>query len=239
MRISKRRHWVAASRKNGPLASKTRRGPRPRQLLAELLEDRRMLADAPMLVDLQPASDSGLYADDNLTNIRTGVIDITAAQAGDTIRVYRGSTLLGSAIQVVDTLYQYTFTAGQLLEGANTITARSFDGMAESGDSPSLVITLDTAGPRITASTPSSLVNLRTATLDSITVTFDEAIDFAPGGGTFTADDVSITGPPARSRRRASPWSAATSTACPSPLRRRAARTASRSAPTSPTWPAT
>ena len=100
MRIRKRRPWSAASRTNGALASKVRRGPRPRRLLAEVLEDRRLLADAPLLVDLQPSSDSGALADDNLTNVRTAVIDITAAQAGDTIRVYRGSTLLGTAVQI-------------------------------------------------------------------------------------------------------------------------------------------
>lgn len=61
--------------------------------LFELLEPRLLLngaPPAPLLVDLQPASDSGVHDDDDLTNIGTSVIDITAAQEGDTIRVYLG-----------------------------------------------------------------------------------------------------------------------------------------------------
>ena len=55
-----------------------------------------------------------------------------------------------------DTLYQYTFAAGQLTEGDNAVTARSFDGIAESPDSPSLNIVLDTAGPWVVTTTPVS-----------------------------------------------------------------------------------
>jgi YD repeat-containing protein len=167
------------------------RRPRPRRLLAEVLEDRRMLAEAPLLVDLQPSSDSGLFADDNLTNVRTAVIDIIAAQAGDTIRVYRDGTLLGDTVPVEGAEYQYTFAAGQLAEGVNTITARSFDGTEESSDSPPLLITLDTVGPRITASTPASPFNLRSASLDSISVTFTEPID----DNAFTVENANFTGP--------------------------------------------
>ncbi len=123
-----------------------------RRLTLEPLEERTLLSLAPLLVDLEAASDSGLYNNDNLTNIRTPVIDITAASDGDIIRVYRQGTLLGQATQIIGTQYQYTFTAGQLAGGSNSITARSFDGTSESADSPALVITLDTTGPRITAS---------------------------------------------------------------------------------------
>ena len=42
-------------------------------------------------------SDSGLYDDDNPTKTATPTIDITADQAGDTIRVYRECALLGEA----------------------------------------------------------------------------------------------------------------------------------------------
>ena len=148
-----------------------------------------------MLVDLQPGSDSGLYPDDNLTNVRTPIIDITAAVAGDAIRVYRQDALLGQATQVDGTLYRYTFTTGQLAEGVNSITARSFDGVSESGDSPALAITLDTTGPRSHGQQPQRAVDLRTSTLDHVAVTFSEPLDFAPGGGTFTVDDVAIAGP--------------------------------------------
>ena len=163
----------------------------------ERLEERTLLAlpPAPLLVDLQPGSDSGLYDDDNLTNVATPTVDITAAGSDDTINVYREGVLLGQAAQVSGTLYAYSFASGELLESGNSITARSFDGVEESVDSPLLVITLDTTGPRIPASTPDAPVNLRTETLDSVTVTFSEAIDYDPGGGTFTAADTAINGP--------------------------------------------
>ncbi|MHC4405650.1 MAG: Ig-like domain-containing protein, partial [Planctomycetota bacterium] len=158
-----------------------------------------MLLDAappvPLLVDLQAGSDSGLYDDDNLTNVPTPTIDITAAEPDDTINVYREGTLLGQATQVDGTLYQYSFASGELAEGDNSITARSSDGVEESEDSPPLMITLDLTGPRITASTPPSPVDLRADTLDSVTVTFSESLDFDPGDGSFAVEDVTIIGP--------------------------------------------
>lgn len=51
-------------------------------------------------------------------------------------------------------------------------------------------------GPRIIGYSPTLHVDLAAVTLDSVSVTFDEAIDFVPaGGGTFTVDDVTIIGP--------------------------------------------
>ena len=49
--------------------------------------------------------------------------------------------------------------------------------------------TLLASGPRITAITPTEVIN---ATFDHVDVTFNEAIDPT----TFTTDDVSLTGPP-------------------------------------------
>ncbi|MCP3871490.1 MAG: hypothetical protein GY703_25975 [Gammaproteobacteria bacterium] len=51
-------------------------------------------------------------------------------------------------------------------------------------------------GPRAIDRQPRDPVNILTDTLDSISVTFNQAIDFDPdGGGGFTLDDVTITGP--------------------------------------------
>ncbi len=121
--------------------------PRPRRLLLEPLEERALLSAAPQLLDLQAGSDSGLYDDDDLTNISTPTIDITADQADDVIRVYDDGAFLGEATQVAGTSYQYDLAPGQLAEGVNSITARSFDGIEESVDSEPLVITLDTTAP--------------------------------------------------------------------------------------------
>ena len=174
------------------LAGRQHEPSRFRRLWFETLEDRRVLdAAVPTGVDLLPGSDSGLFDDDNLTNIRTATIEITAAEVGEAIRVYRDAVLVGEAAHHDGLLYRYTFAVGQLVEGPNTITARGFDGVAESADSPPLVITLDTLGPRIVTATPSAPFDLRAAALDSITVTFNEPID----AGSFTVDDIAIQGP--------------------------------------------
>ena len=69
-----------------------------------------------MEVDLQPGSDTGIHDDDDLTNVPTGTIDVLAAQAGDTVRIYRDGTLLGQAAPVSGTEYQYTFGPGDVLQ---------------------------------------------------------------------------------------------------------------------------
>ena len=151
-------------------------------------------ADPPELPDLQAGSDSGLFDDDNLTNVSIPTIDITAADVGDTIRIYRQGELQGEAILVSGVSHQYTFTEGQLSEGLNVITARGFDG-EESGDSDELEITLDISGPKIIDRMPRGAVNVLAITLDSITVTFNEEIEFDPEGESFTTADVTINGP--------------------------------------------
>jgi RHS repeat-associated protein len=152
-------------------------------------------ATPPLSVDLRPGSDSGVFDDDDLTNTATATIDIVAATPGDTIRVYRAGVLLGEAAPVDTTLYTYTFTVSQLVEGGNTITARSWDGVEESGDSPTLNIQLDQTGPRISASAPPGPINVGTDSLDSVTVTFNEEIHYASGTGSFTLMDIDITSP--------------------------------------------
>ena len=69
-----------SSPKSGPLCGKNLGVLRERSRFLEQLEERALLSLAPLGVDLQAASDSGLYDDDNLTNVRTPTIDITAAR---------------------------------------------------------------------------------------------------------------------------------------------------------------
>jgi len=135
-----------------------------------------LLSLAPLLVDLQPGNDSGMHDDDNFTNISTPAIDIAAAEPDDTINVYREGVLLGEATQVDGTLYQYRFVPGDLAEGDNSITARSFDGVEESEDSPPLIITLDVTPPQVV-----SLAPVPESTLDdtpsAVVASFDEPLD--------------------------------------------------------------
>ena len=149
----------------------------------------------PLSIDLQAGSDSGVSSDDNLTNIATPVIDIVAAREGDTINVYREEILLGQAELVEGVLYQYIFADGQLLEGSNIISARSYDGVEESVDSTALEIELDISGPRIIDHMPRGAVNINSVTLDSVIITFNEEIYFDPVDGSFTLDDITIDGP--------------------------------------------
>ena len=164
----------------------------------EVLEPRLLLNGAsppPLLVDLQPGSDSGMHSDDNITNVAVGTIDITTARTGDTIKIYKaeGQVYLGLASPVSDTLYEYAFTAGQLTEGDNKITARSHDGVTESVDSPALTVTLDTTAPTAVAGSPTPIFTFNTGSLDSVTVTFGEELDFlAGGGGNFWLEDVKV-----------------------------------------------
>ena len=161
-----------------------------------MLSEQILAAAPPLSVDLQATSDSGVNNSDNLTNLTTPTIEIVAATAGDTINVYKGGQFLGEAVLVNGNLYQYVFTDGQLSEGINTITARSFDTIEESIDSPALNLTLDTLGPHIIASGPVTPINLRAGTLDNATVTFNEPVNATiTSVASFDVGDVSIIGP--------------------------------------------
>ena len=83
---------------------------------------------APLLIDLRTEYDSGVDQQDNLTNIPSAIVDVTASRAGDTLRLYREGTFLGEATAVDGTHYEYAFSAEQLAVGTNAITARSYDG---------------------------------------------------------------------------------------------------------------
>ena len=154
----------------------------------ESLETRTLLTapPAPILVDLQAASDSGVSNTDNLTNIRTGTLDITAARSGDMILVYRSGTLLGGATYISGTTYRYTFITDNLQEGANIVTARAWDGLEMSVDSPALGITLDTTPPTATAHSPNPYAS---APVSQLGLTFSEAVN----SGSFSVSDAGIT----------------------------------------------
>ena len=140
---------------------------------------------APMLLDLRADDDSGAYADDDLTNVTTPTLDIVAAEEGDTVRVYREGTLLGDAAPLAGRVYQYEFAEGELIEGANTITARAYDGMEESGDSSALVVTVDTTGPHATFDGPGGAL-LFDGSNDYVEIAHAPSIDF--GTSDFTVE---------------------------------------------------
>lgn len=120
------------------------------------LEIENFKAPVPTVVDLQTASDSGRSDADNITNIRTSVIEIqadlnalanegivilTPAQAlagnvsGAAVEIFLNNVSIGFGTVIAgtgNTLFRFTFPAagfGALLEGVNKITAavRIFD----------------------------------------------------------------------------------------------------------------
>jgi len=142
---------------NGAMSNTLRLRP-----VFELLERRFLLDGAPpepLAIDLQAASDSGASETDDLTNIGTATVDITAARKGDTIGVFRSGAAIGQAAPVGGALYRYTLAAGDLREGLNDLTARACAGGLWSGDSPLLSVTLDTVGPRVIGASPDQVFN--------------------------------------------------------------------------------
>ena len=143
---------------------------------------------APEPLDLQAASDSGFSGSDNITNDNTPTFDVTVT--APYFRVYRSGTLISG----FETGSSYTAPAQP--DGTWSYTVKAADEAGnESPASSVLSLTLDTIGPRVTVGSPTTF-NLRTGTLDHLTVTFSETIDFASAGsGGFTTGDVNISGP--------------------------------------------
>lgn len=95
-------------------------------------------------------SDSGT-PNDNRTRITTPVIAGTA-EAGSTVRLYEGGTLLGTGTADLST-GAWTITSSSLGEGAHTLTARAVDTAGNTGSASAvLAITIDQ-----TSATPGGL----------------------------------------------------------------------------------
>ena len=105
--------------------------------------------DAPT-IDLKSSSDSGSSDSDNLTNDTTPTLTGTA-EAGSTVNVYEGSTLIGSA--VADSTGHWCLTlTGPVTEGGHNYTATATDAALNVSDpSSALNITIDTTDPTVSA----------------------------------------------------------------------------------------
>src|SRR5262249_9620190 len=83
--------------------------------------------DAPSALDLSDASDSGSSQTDNITTVTTPTFTGTA-EAGSTVAVYDGPTLLGTATAGQDGRWTFTVPADRALgDGVHAITARATD----------------------------------------------------------------------------------------------------------------
>jgi GTP:adenosylcobinamide-phosphate guanylyltransferase len=100
---------------------------------------------APAALDLATASDKGLSATDNITNLATPTIGGTSA-ASATVNLYDGDTLVGTA--VANTSGVWSIASSTLADGVHHLTARTVDSAGNlSAPSTELLVTIDTAAP--------------------------------------------------------------------------------------------
>ncbi|WP_327754525.1 Ig-like domain-containing protein (plasmid) [Sphingobium sp. SJ10-10] len=139
---------------------------------------------APTGLALAAADDSGSSSSDRITK-QTSALTITGtAEAGATVTLRDGSTVLGTATAGSGGAFSIDVSLG---EGAHSITATATDAAGNVGTASSaLAITVDTTAPAVAISAvPAALVAGQTAT---VTFSFSET----PAG--FDASDISVSG---------------------------------------------
>ena len=95
------------------------------------------------------SEDTGASASDRLTKDNTPTLSITA-EAGSTVKVYNGETLLGNATEGAQGVFSYTTAA--LADGVHVLSAKATDPAGNTGAAGTTYsVTIDTAAP--TAST--------------------------------------------------------------------------------------
>ncbi|MGO4479195.1 Ig-like domain-containing protein [Massilia sp. 2TAF26] len=104
---------------------------------------------APSVPDLGAASDSGSAHNDDITSVTTPTFS-GSAEAGATVTLYEGTTVLGSAVA---TNGSWSITSIQLGEGSHVISARATDAAGNTGAmSAGLTVQIDTNAPATTVS---------------------------------------------------------------------------------------
>ncbi len=142
---------------------------------------------APAQPDLFSGSDLGQFNNDNVTSDNTPTFAGTGATAGHTIRIFSDAVQVGSG--VVDGSGNWSVTTSALAHGVRQITARAFNGTAESGPSTALSVTIDTIAP--TAGSPA--FNFLTSP-HSVGVVFSENVGWSVANGDFTVDNLTNPG---------------------------------------------
>jgi len=134
---------------------------------------------------LDAASDTGKFGDDGITSDNTPTIKGTAAEAGGTVRVYEGETLLGTAEVKADKTWSFTVGSqngypATLSDATHSLSARQVDAAGNVSEASSaLSLTIDTVAP--TLRLKNSGVDLGTHR-GWISLEFDEKIVFGDGG---------------------------------------------------------
>jgi hypothetical protein len=98
-------------------------------------------------IDLDAGSDLGSSATDDLTADTTPTLTGTT-EAGATVTISNGSTVLGTA--VADANGDWSFTTDTLLDGSHSLSATTTDVAGNTGaSSPALSVTIDTTAPAV------------------------------------------------------------------------------------------
>jgi large repetitive protein len=143
---------------------------------------------SPSAPALDSGSDSGI-ANDSVTKITTPQLNGTA-EAGATVRLYDGATLVGSSS--ADGSGNWSITASTLAEGSHTLTATATDAAGNTGAaSGALTLNIDTTAPTLAiTSDKAALKGGETATV-TFTFSEDPGTTFAWNG---SSGDISVSG---------------------------------------------
>jgi Ca2+-binding RTX toxin-like protein len=145
--------------------------------------------NAPSAFSMSAASDSGTSNSDQVTKLTTPTFTGTA-EAGATVTLYDGATVLGTTTAAGGA---WSITPSSALsEGSHTLTAKAADAAGNvSAPSAGLAVTIDTTAPTVAITSDAS--TLKAGQTAAITFTFSE-----DPGATFSWDgssgDVVVTG---------------------------------------------
>jgi hypothetical protein len=138
-------------------ASRARRASL-RRLTLEALEDRAMMAapPAPLAPDLQAASDTGRFSDDNVTSATLVTVvggfpqfDVSQVTVGATVELFRNGTLVDSKVAASTGPITLIDSGPTFIDGVYLYKARQADSGGNSGAfSPTLSVTIDNTAPQ-------------------------------------------------------------------------------------------
>ncbi len=137
---------------------------------------------------LLPASDTGVSSSDNITKVTKPTFTGTA-EAGATVSIFEGTTLLGTAV-ATGGAYSITLTT-PLLDGQHIIVAKASDAAGNtSGATLPVVVTIDTVAPSIGPAVLSAASDSGASDHDGVTnVTTPVFLGNAEIGSTVTLFD--------------------------------------------------
>jgi len=138
-------------------------------------------ADPIVAPDLQPTSDTGSSNSDDITSDNTPTFDVVCSEAGNTITLYTDNpapnTSIGTHVCVGVGTESIT-SSSNLADGIHNITYTDSKAGAESGHSPSLVVTVDTTAPSASAVAPDLQSASDTGSSDTDNITNDTTPSF-------------------------------------------------------------